>query len=94
MGHGGLGMRSHGSSAGSGTRMHGSDPRSGTGAGSMEGGVFDPAGLRTEDRVTAYLAMEGVGLGGVAPAVVGEKRGTSGGSGEVSTKKARKRKRI
>ena len=61
------------------------------GPGGMEGGVFDPAGLSTEDRVAAYLAVEGVGPVDTAPVVVGEKRDSKG---EMVTKKPKKRKRI
>lgn len=81
---------------------HGAKPHSGIElefGTELEEGLFDPAGLSTEDRVAAYLAAEsgegftggvGIGHGGA-----GEKRAAAEiGESTGSKKKPKKRKRI
>lgn len=75
---------------GSGIEPH-RGARSGMGPcrGDLEAGLYDPAGLSTEDRVSAYLAAEaGEGGRGVAAGGRGKR------SGAVAMVKPKKRKRI
>lgn len=81
-----------------GTRS-GMGPLTGTGSGmgvDLEEGLFDPAGLSTQDRVAAYLAAEsGEGItGGRGVAGRGGKRAAAIGGEAVTKVKPKKRKRI